>query len=42
MDPIQGLLPGKFRLDGSLMEIMRYIHAAKGAVSTAAAVQTEF
>lgn len=42
IDPIQGLLSGKFRLDGSLMEIMKYIRAAKEMVSTAAAVQTEF
>ncbi|HYB07997.1 MAG TPA: SCP2 sterol-binding domain-containing protein [Nitrososphaerales archaeon] len=42
IDPIQGLLTGKFRLDGSLMEIMKYIRAAKEMVSTATKVQTEF
>ena len=42
IDPIQGLLAGKFRLDGSLMEIMKYIRAAKEMVSTATTVQTEF
>jgi putative sterol carrier protein len=42
IDPIQGLLNGKFRLDGSLMEIMKYIRAAKEMVSTATRVQTEF
>jgi putative sterol carrier protein len=42
IDPIQGLLTGKFRLDGSLMEIMKYIRAAKEMVGTATAVQTEF
>jgi putative sterol carrier protein len=42
VDPIQGLLTGKFRLDGSLMEIMKYIRAAKEMVSTATTVQTEF
>jgi len=42
IDPIQGLLNGKFRLDGSLMEIMKYIRAAKEMVSTATTVQTEF
>jgi putative sterol carrier protein len=42
IDPIQGLLTGKFRLDGSLMEIMKYIRAAKEMVSTATTVQTEF
>ena len=42
VDPIQGLLNGKFRLDGSLMEIMKYIRAAKEMVSTATTVETEF
>lgn len=42
IDPIQGLLTGKFRLDGSLMEIMKYIRAAKEMVATATKVQTEF
>jgi len=42
IDPIQGLLNGKFRLDGSLMEIMKYIRAAKEMVNTATTVQTEF
>jgi len=42
IDPIQGLLTGKFRLDGSLMEIMKYIRAAKEMVSTATTVPTEF
>ena len=42
IDPIQGLLTGKFRLDGSLMEIMKYIRAAKEMVGTATTVPTEF
>jgi putative sterol carrier protein len=42
IDPIQGLLNGKFRLDGSLMEIMKYIRAAREMVITATTVQTEF
>jgi putative sterol carrier protein len=42
IDPIQGLLSGKFRLDGSLMKIMQYIRAAKEMVDTATTVQTEF
>ena len=42
IDPIQGLLSGKFRLDGPLMEIMKYIRAAKEMVSTATTVRTEF
>jgi putative sterol carrier protein len=42
IDPIQGLLAGKFRLDGSLMKIMQYIRAAKEMVDTATMVETEF
>ena len=42
IDPIQGLLSGKFKLEGSLKEIMKYIRAAKEMVSTATTVQTEF
>lgn len=42
IDPIQGLLTGKFMLQGSMMKIMRFTKAAKEMVSTAAMVQTEF
>jgi putative sterol carrier protein len=42
IDPIQGLLAGQFRLDGSLMKIMQYIRAAKEMVDTATMVETEF
>jgi putative sterol carrier protein len=42
IDPIQGLLTGKFRLEGPMMQIMRYTRAAREMVSTAATVQTEF
>lgn len=42
IDPIQGLLTGKFKLQGSMMEIMRFTKAAKEMVNTAALVQTEF
>jgi len=42
IDPIQGLLTGKFKLQGSMMKIMRFTKAAKEMVSTAATVQTEF
>lgn len=42
VDPIQGILTGKFRLDGSMIKIMRYTRAAKEMVNTAKLVQTEF
>jgi putative sterol carrier protein len=42
IDPIQGLLTGKFKLQGSMMKIMRFTKAAKEMVSTTAMVQTEF
>ncbi len=42
IDPIQGLLTGKFKLEGSMMKIMRYTKAAKVMVSTASEVETEF
>lgn len=42
IDPIQGLLTGKFKLQGSMMKIMRFTKAAKEMVSTAATVDTQF
>ncbi len=42
IDPIQGLLTGKFKLQGSMMKIMRFTKAAKEMVSTAASVDTQF
>lgn len=42
IDPIQGILTGKFKLEGSMMKIMRYTKAAKEMVSTASQVETEF
>jgi putative sterol carrier protein len=42
IDPIQGLMTGKFKLDGSMMKIMRYTNAAKEMVNTAKMVDTEF
>jgi putative sterol carrier protein len=42
IDPIQGLLIGKFKLQGSMMTIMRFTKAAKEMVSTTAQVQSEF
>lgn len=42
IDPIQGILTGKFKLQGSMMKIMRFTKAAKEMVSTASLVQSEF
>lgn len=42
IDPIQGLLTGKFKLEGPMMKIMSYTKAAQEMVSTASSVQTEF
>lgn len=42
IDPIRGLLTGKFKLKGSMMKVMRYTKAAKLLVSTASEVPTEF
>ena len=42
IDPIQGLMTGKFKLEGSMMKIMRYTTAAKEMVNTAAKVDTQF
>jgi len=42
IDPIQGILTGKFKLEGSMMTIMRFTRAAKEMVATTSLVQTEF
>ncbi len=42
IDPIQGVLTGKFKLDGPMMKIMRFTKAAKEMVETASQVNTEF
>ena len=41
IDPIQGILTGKFKLEGSMMKIMKFTKAAKEMVSTASSVNTE-
>lgn len=41
VDPIQGILTGKFKLSGSMMKIMKFTKAAKEMVSTASSVETE-
>jgi putative sterol carrier protein len=42
IDPIRGILTGKFKLKGSMMKVMRYTKAAKLLVETASQVPTEF
>lgn len=41
IDPIQGILTGKFKLEGSMMKIMKFTKAAKEMVSTASLVPPE-
>jgi putative sterol carrier protein len=41
IDPIQGILTGKFKLEGSMMKIMKFTKAAKEMVSTASTVNLE-
>jgi putative sterol carrier protein len=41
-DPIQGLLTGKFKLQGDMAKIMRAVRAAKELVQTTSKVPTEF
>ncbi len=42
LDPIQGMMMRKLKLDGNLMKIMRYPKAAKEIVSCCAKVPTEW
>ncbi len=42
IDPIQGIMTGKFKLEGQMMKIMRYTKAAKDMVNTASMVDTQF
>jgi putative sterol carrier protein len=42
IDPIQGLLTGKFKLQGDMAKVLRAIRAAKELVETAGKVPTEF
>ncbi|MCL4334974.1 MAG: SCP2 sterol-binding domain-containing protein [Candidatus Thermoplasmatota archaeon] len=42
IDPLQGVLTGKFKLEGPMMKIMRYTKAAKELVRTASKIDTEF
>jgi putative sterol carrier protein len=42
VDPIQGLLTGKFKLQGDMGKVLRAVRAAKELVETASKVPTEF
>ena len=42
IDPIQGLLTGKFKLKGDMLKVLRAVRAAKELVETAGNVPTEF
>jgi putative sterol carrier protein len=42
IDPIQGLLIGKFKLQGDMAKVLRAVRAAKELVETASKVPTEF
>jgi len=42
IDPIQGLLTGKFKLKGDMLKVLRAVRAAKELVETAGKVPTEF
>jgi putative sterol carrier protein len=41
-DPIQGLLTGKFKLQGDMAKVLRAVRAAKELVETTSKVPTEF
>jgi putative sterol carrier protein len=42
IDPIQGLLTGKFKLKGDMVKVLRAVRAAKELVETTGNVPTEF
>ena len=42
LDPIEGLMDGKFELDGDMQKVMQYSQAAVVMTENAAAVDTEF
>jgi putative sterol carrier protein len=42
LDPIQGLMTGKFKLKGSMAKVMRYVKAANELVRTITLTETEF
>jgi putative sterol carrier protein len=42
LDPIQGLMAGKFKLEGNMAKVMRATKAAQELVNSATKVDTEF
>lgn len=42
IDPIKGMMGGKFKLKGNMMKIMRYTRAAKELINTAGEIPTEY
>ena len=42
MDPIQGMMTRKLKVEGNMMKIMRYPKAAKEIVSCCALIPTDF
>ncbi len=42
LDPIQGLMTGKFKLKGSMAKVMRYVKAAQELVRTITLTDTQF
>ena len=42
IDPIRGMMTGKFRLRGDMAKVLRYVRAAQEMVNTVSKVPTEF
>jgi putative sterol carrier protein len=42
LDPIQGLMQGKFKLKGNMAAVMRNVKAAQALVNTIKQIETEF
>ncbi len=42
LDPIKGIMQGKFRLYGDLAEVVKYVEASKALVACSAAVPTDY
>jgi putative sterol carrier protein len=42
IDPMKGILTGKFKLKGNTMKVMKYTRAAKELINTAGTIPTEF
>ena len=42
LDPIQGLMTGKFKLKGSMAKVMRHVKAANELVRTITLIDTQF